>query len=151
MTTAPIQPYQGSYLTPSPEHATVADAMHPGVLFCPADASLTTVARMMATHHVHCAAVEGTETDHGERIVWGIVSDLDVVRAMDWDNEEPVAGELAHAAPVTVAPTDSLTDAARVMSETDTHHLVVVSGPRERPVGILSSLDIAGVVAWGRG
>jgi CBS domain-containing protein len=47
-----IDRYHGSYLMPSLEHATVADAMHPGILSCHADASLTDVARIMATHHV---------------------------------------------------------------------------------------------------
>ena len=146
-----IQPYQGSYLTPSAEHATVADAMHSGVLYCPADASLTMVARMMATHHIHCVAVEGVMSDSGDPTVWGIVSDLDVVREIDWSTEEPTAGELAHTAPISVRADDRLIEAAKLMSESDVHHLVVVSGPHQRPVGVLSSLDVAGVVAWGRG
>jgi CBS domain-containing protein len=30
-------------------------------------------------------------------------------------------------------------------------HLVVIEAESERPVGILSTLDIAGVLAWGEG
>ena len=56
-----FQPH-GSYLTQSLEHATVSDAMHPGILSCEPDASLTEVAKMMATHHVHC----GQTADHRE-------------------------------------------------------------------------------------
>lgn len=36
-------PRHGSYLMPSLEHATVADAMHPGILSCEPDATLTDV------------------------------------------------------------------------------------------------------------
>lgn len=80
--TTTIQPFHGSYLMPSLEHATVADAMHPGILSCPADASLTDVARMMGTHHVHSVAVIGiSRNKSGESLVWGIISDLDLVRA----------------------------------------------------------------------
>ncbi|MHB1570906.1 MAG: hypothetical protein ACYC0H_17120 [Solirubrobacteraceae bacterium] len=65
-----VQPYHGSYLMPSLEHATVADAMHPGILSCEADAPLIEVARAMATHHVHSIAVMGIshEAEGGERL-----------------------------------------------------------------------------------
>lgn len=68
--TTTIQPYHGSYLMPSLEHATVADAMHPGILSCQADATLTDVARIMGTHHVHSVAVMGiSENQSGESLV----------------------------------------------------------------------------------
>ena len=41
-----IQTYHGSYLMPSLEHATVSDAMHPGILSCEPDATATEVARL---------------------------------------------------------------------------------------------------------
>ena len=66
---------------PSLEHATVADAMHPGILSCEPDATLTEVAQMMATHHVHCIAVVGISHEEPRVLVWGIISDLDLVRA----------------------------------------------------------------------
>jgi hypothetical protein len=47
--TTKLQPYQGSYLTPSLEKATVRDAMRTGVMGCEPDLPATTVARMMAT------------------------------------------------------------------------------------------------------
>ena len=40
--------HHGSYLMPSLEHATVSDAMHPGILSCEPDATATEVARLMA-------------------------------------------------------------------------------------------------------
>jgi CBS domain-containing protein len=39
--------------------------------------------------------------------------------------------------------------AVGLMSGYDTAHLVVTEG--ERPVGIVSTLDIAGALAWGHG
>ena len=68
--TTRIQPYRGGYLTPCFEHATVADAMRTGVMSCPHDVPATTVARMMATHHIHSVVVEGAHNDpvHGERL-----------------------------------------------------------------------------------
>jgi CBS domain-containing protein len=147
-----VQAYQGSYLTPALEHATVLDAMHPGVLTCAPDASLVDVARMMATHHVHAVAVLGIDAPEHARLVWGIVSDLDVVRAAQTAGTETVtAGKVAATEPVTVDADEPLLTAAQVMQEHDVHHLVVVSGRDPRPIGILSSLDVAGVIAWGRG
>jgi CBS domain-containing protein len=91
-----IQPYHGSYLMPSLEHATVADAMHPGILSCEADATVTDVARMMATHHVHCVAVmHPAHDDPSDSYVWGITSDLDLVGAGVSPSGEESAGALA--------------------------------------------------------
>jgi CBS domain-containing protein len=49
-------------LYPSLGELRVADAMHPGLISCPPDAPLRTVARMMATYRVHTILV----TSHGE-------------------------------------------------------------------------------------
>ena len=59
MSEGSVESTHGSYLLPHFEHATVADAMHPGILSCDPDATLTEVARMMSTHHVHCIVVRG--------------------------------------------------------------------------------------------
>jgi len=84
-----------SYLMPSLEHATVADAMHLGILSCEPDATLTDVATMMATHHVHCIAVVGISHEEPECFVWAIISDLSLVQAGIADGAEPSARELA--------------------------------------------------------
>jgi CBS domain-containing protein len=146
-----MQPYQGSYLTPSFEHATVADVMTPGVLSCPPDAPIATVARTMATHHIHAVVVDGVREDpvRGERLVWGVVSDLDLARAALGGEETSTAGDVAVTEPIAVEPSAPLRVAARLMDEHRTTHLVVVD--RERPVGMISSLDVAGACAWGRG
>jgi CBS domain-containing protein len=150
MTTS-IQPFQGSYLMPSLDKATVGDVMRPGVMSCPPEFPAAVVARTMATHHIHAVVVDGLRRDptHGEELVWGVVSDMDLVRAArSADIEDLTAGELAVTEPVVVEPRLSLAEATRLMDEHDTAHLVVVDDGR--PVGMVSSLDVAGVLAWGR-
>jgi CBS domain-containing protein len=148
--TAKLQPYQGSYLTPSLETATVSDAMRTGIMSCEPDLPAATVARMMATHHIHAVVVEGIHHDsvRGERLTWGIVSDTDLLRAARAGIEDLTVVEIAATEPVTVEASLPLLDALRLMDEHETTHLIVADGGR--PVGILSTLDIAGVLAWGR-
>jgi CBS domain-containing protein len=145
-----IPPYHGSYLMPRLEHATVSDAMHPGILSCEADATLTDVARLMATHHVHCVAVMGISHEpHGEKLVWGIISDLDLVRAGIRTPADRLAGGLAQRPVISVEPTMPLRDAGELMLSNAATHLVVIDPELQRPTGILSTLDVAGVLAWG--
>jgi len=139
---------------PAFERATVKDAMHPGILTCSPDATLAEVARTMADHQVHCVAVLGVSLHaQPERLVWGILSDLDLIRAVHAHGVEgPTAGEVAATEPATVAAGEPLALAAQMMAEHDVHHLVVVSGSgaEAQPVGIVSSLDLAAVVARSR-
>ena len=149
MFTTAIQQLHGSYLMPSFEHATVSDAMHPGILSCDADASLTEVARLMATHHVHCIAVMGVAHEaHGERLVRGIISDQDLLRA-GVQRSEQTAEAIALQPIVAVEPTMPLREAGELMLARDASHVVVIDPERQRPVGVLSTLDMAGVLAWG--
>ena len=145
-----IQPYRGSYLMPAFERASVADAMHPGVMSCAPDAPLLTVAQTMATHHVHCLVVAGIATDDAgaDHLVWGLVSDLDIVRAAESGIEGKTAADAARTEVVTVDPSTPLAEVARLMDEHGTAHLLVTSGGQ--PAGVISSLDVAGVLAWGR-
>src|SRR4051794_17469705 len=108
---APLETYPGSYLTSSFDRATIVDAMHPGIITCPPETPLATVARMMATHHVHCVMVLGIEPGRLEHLAWGIVSDLDLVRAAAIDGDQGTAGQFASTPAVTVSTDDSLTDA----------------------------------------
>jgi CBS domain-containing protein len=148
--TSPIQPYPGSYLTPSFPTTTVADVMRAGVMSCLPDAPAVEVARTMATHHIHAVVVEGVSLDavRGERLVWGVVSDLDLARAAYTGIEGLRAADLAATEPVTIGPVTLLTDAAQTMDEHATAHLIVTED--ERPIGVISTLDIAGALAWGR-
>jgi len=146
-----LLPHQGSYLTPSLEHATVAEAMHPGILSCPADASLVEVARLMAGHHVHCIAVTGIAPEGGGRsVVWGIISDLDLVRAGVRTGADRTAGALALAPVISVGTDTPLLEAGELMITHEVSHVVVLHPVTQLPIGILSTLDIAGVIAWGQ-
>src|SRR5690348_5285275 len=98
--TATIEPYQGSYLIPAFEEATVGEAMRPGVISCPPDAGAVDVARLMATSHVHCVV-----TRRGDG--WGLITAMDVLRDAIGGNGDTTAADLARA-PITVAVSDAL-------------------------------------------
>ena len=152
MSLSTTQPYHGSYLMPSIEQATVGDAMHPGILSCDRDATLTEVARMMASHHVHCVAVTGLSQDQSpEPLVWGLISDFDLIEAGLDSASEQTAGTLAKQPIFSVKPSTAVHAAGQLMLTHGTGHLVVVDPETERPIGILSTLDIAGILAWGEG
>ena len=139
---------QGSFLIPAFEHAKVADAMRPGVIACRPETPLKTVARMMADNHVHSVIVSRPGSESGGK-PWGVVSDLDLVRA-GGEAEDLTAGQTCATEVVSVAPDETLTRAVQLMSEHDTSHLIVVDPRWDDPVGVLSTLDLAGIIAWGR-
>jgi CBS domain-containing protein len=149
MSVANTQPYRGSYLMPSFDHATVADAMHPGILGCEPDTSLSEVAQIMATHHVHCVAVIGISHEEPECGVWGVISDLDLVRAGIRNGVGTTARTLAEQPLVTVEPTVPVREASELMLAHQVTHLVVIQTGSGRPIGILSTADVAAVIAWG--
>ncbi len=144
------EPAHGSYLLPHFDHATVADAMHPGILSCDAEATLTEVTRMMSTHHVHCIVVRRDAGGHqDESLAWGIVSDFDVLRAGMRQAAEDTAETLALQPVISVETSMALRDAAELMLSNAASHVVAINPETRRPVGILSTLDVAGVLAWG--
>jgi CBS domain-containing protein len=104
----------------------------------------------MATHHVHSVVVGGIATDASgeDHLIWGLVSDMDVVRAAESGIEGHTAADAARTEVVTVEPSTPLAEAAKLMDQHDTAHLLVISGGQ--PAGVISSLDIAGALAWGR-
>jgi CBS domain-containing protein len=148
MSTFPIQTARGSYLTPRYENATVADVMRHGVITCTPETTLRTVARMMASYHVHAVVVTEAEGD-GDITPWGLVSDFDILRAAHAGAEDLTAGQVSRSAAVMVSPADTLERAAELMREHGTGHLVVISPSDNRPVGVVSTLDVAGALAWG--
>jgi len=123
----------------------VAEVMHRGVVSCSAEESLETVAALMSAEQIHCVIVVH-DGDPGS--LWGVVSDLDLVAAA---SVRPLAdqraGGTAMRPAVTVAPSASLDAAASLMTRTGVAHLVVVDPVERRPVGVLSTLDLAGALA----
>ena len=120
----------------------VLNALQLGLIECPEHADVRTVARTMAEHGVHCVIVRGTEPDD-----WSIVSDLDLMAALRPELAEATAGRLAATDSLVVDPLDSLEHAAQLMSEHQTTHAVVVDPVTSRPIGILSTLDVARLLA----
>lgn len=138
---------EGSYVTPSIDHAVVKDAMRPELLTCPPDAALREVARTMASEHVHSVVVSGGL--EGER-KWGIVTDMDLMRAVREDMDQRTAASAAVSEFLSVAPDEPLERAVQTMIEHDVTHLVVVDPRSDKAVGVLSTLDVAGLLAWGQ-
>lgn len=140
---------EGSTAGPSLDQLTVADAMHPGVVTCPLVTPLPTVARMMATYRIHAVIVFSEESeDVSGAELWGVVSDLDLVKAASaGELADRTAGGTAVTPVVTVERDDPLARAAQLMSEHEITHLVVVDPELTRPIGVLSTLDVARALA----
>ena len=149
VTDTAFQPIYGQYLMPPLCHATLTHAMHPGTVSCPVDATLTDVARLMATHHVHCIAVMGTSRDRqGERLGWGLIPHLEVMRAGIRAGPEESAGALAVEPMISVGPSTGLSEAAELMLKHGVSHIAVTDSVTQRPTVILSTIDVIGALAW---
>ena len=140
-------PSPSSQATETLARLPVRSAMQLGLFNCAADDGLAAVARTMAEQRVHSVVVaDVSRRDHaGEHLAWGIVSDMDLMRALE-GGADATAGEVAATEIVVVSPRDSLAQAVQLMTDHDTAHLVVASPETGRPVGMISSLDIAAAV-----
>ena len=130
------------------ETDTVGDAMSRGVISCPPDTPLRVVARMMAMHGVHAIFVFDTD-DEAPRL-WAVVSDLDLVAATQLDLDTLTAGETAVTPLVSVAADRSIAEAGSLMAQYGIAHLAVTEPGSRRPIGVISTLDIARAVASAR-
>lgn len=124
----------------------VADAMTSGLISCTPDTPLRAVGRIMAQEHIHAVYVFDYDTENAVEC-WGLVSDLDLVAATGGDIDQRSAGESAVTPLVTVRSDDSLARAAQLMNEYNVAHLAVLDPATRRPIGVLSTLDLARVVA----
>jgi CBS domain-containing protein len=138
------QPAGGSYRIPSLRHARVSDAMRPGVVMCSSDTPMRDVARMMVTNHIHAVVVRGVR-DSG---AWGVVTDRDLL-AVAPGAEDQSAGATASEVLVTVSPDEPLEAARELMQAHSVSHVMVVDPGSNEPLGVVSTLDVAGIVAWG--
>ncbi len=121
--------------------------MHHGVLTCARDASLADVAALMVSRRVHCLVVTD-QLDHADSL-WGVVSDLDLVAAAGVrDLDEQTAEASAATVALTISPEETLQRAAQLMTEHGTAHLIVVDWAH-RPVGVISTLDVAAALGGG--
>jgi CBS domain-containing protein len=123
----------------------VADVMHPGLISCPPETPLRTVARMLAMYRVHAVVVfprHMGDVDHA--LAWGVISDLDVARAaQEGDLDRLTAGAAAASAVRTVDVAAPLDEAVAAMVAESVSHAIVVDPRTGRPVGMLSTLDVA--------
>jgi CBS domain-containing protein len=134
------------------EAATVGDVMSRGVISCPPETPLRVVARMMATFGVHAIFVfEHTDEDDEASHLWAVVSDLDLVAATRLDLDSLTAGATAITPLVTVAADSSLAEAGSLMAQYGIAHLAVIDPSSGRPIGVISTLDIARAIAAGLG
>jgi CBS domain-containing protein len=130
---------EGVPAAPSLSSGCVVDVMHHGVIVCEPGDPLSRVAELMSEHGIHSVVV-GPEAG----ALWGIVTDLDLVAAASVrELAEQTAGATAVTPIVAVSPEDTLQWAAQLMTEHAVAHLVVVEPATGRPVGVLSTLDLA--------
>lgn len=141
----------GSEALPVPfEEARVGDAMSRGVISCTPETPLRVVARMMATFGVHAIFVfEHQDEDDEARSLWAVVSDLDLVAATRLDLDTLTAGATAVTPLVTVAADGVIGEAADLMAQHGVAHLAVIDPASRRPIGVISTLDVARAVAAG--
>jgi CBS domain-containing protein len=130
------------------ERATVGDVMSRGVISCPAETPLRVVARLMATYGVHAIFVmEHTDEDDEAPRLWAVVSDLDLVAAARLDLDSLTAGATAVTPFVTVDADGSIAEAGSLMAQHGIAHLAAVDPDSRRPIGVISTLDIARALA----
>jgi CBS domain-containing protein len=136
-------------LSDSLQGLSVADAMHSGLVTCPPEASLRTVARLLATYRVHGVVVfPRHEADAGPVSAWKVISDVDIAwAASTLDLDAATAADLTGGAVRCVQPDQSLASAVTMMLTVGVTHVIVVDRPHGRPVGILSTLDVARAIA----
>lgn len=125
----------------------VSDAMTTGVIRCAPHTPLRHVAAIMTEERVHAVYVfdYGDEDDVAPEL-WGLVSDLDLVAAARGDIDARTAHDASVTPLVDVRSDDSLDRAAQLMSEHGVSHLAVLEPGTRRPIGVLSTLDIARIL-----
>lgn len=136
-------------IEPGLQDATAAELMNPGVISCPPETPLRTVARMMAHFHIHAVVVRTVESEADEAVgLWGIVSDADLIRAAArGDVDGRSAGGTARTPLVIVYPHEPVEHVAQLMEERAVTHALVVSPGSEEPLGVISTLDVARAIA----
>jgi CBS domain-containing protein len=118
--------------------------MHAGVITCSPDATLRAVAGILAAHRIHAVVVASQD----ESAPVAVVTDRDVVFAHSRRQLDSVtARDAATEATITVRADAELEHAAELMAHFGTSHVIVTEGGSGKPVGVLSSLDVAAAVA----
>jgi hypothetical protein len=108
-----------------------------------------TVAQAMTAHHIHALVVGGItpEPPAADQPAWGLISDMDLIRAVPAGIRAHTAGEFARDEAVGIEQCTTLTGAASLMINHDPAHLVVTDGGT--PIVMVSTLDLAASLALG--
>ena len=81
-------------------------------------------------------------------LTWGLLTDVDLLAARH-RIAHAEAADIARSDLVTVEAGEPLERAATLMVEHGLSHVLVLGSPAGVPVGVLSTLDVAGILAWG--
>lgn len=125
---------------------TVREAMHPGIMACTPTATLAEVAHVMASCQVHSVSVVAAGAE-GPPSIAGLLSDVDLLRWATSGTTHLPAGAIASEPAAWVGPDATVHEAAQAMADQGVTHLVVVDPGRHAPLGIISALDVAKVLA----
>jgi CBS domain-containing protein len=132
---------------PRLDRALVRERMHPGVVTCAPATPLGVVAATMAHRRLHAMVVLGLQpAGASDVLLWGVLESLDLAGAARTWNSAREAGDLTRRDPVVIDDSDTMLEAARLMDRHDASHLIVADRSG-RPSGMLSTLDVAGVLA----
>jgi CBS domain-containing protein len=107
---------------PRLDRVAVRGVMHAGVITCEPDARVNEIADLLAAHRVHCLVVRAIA---GGRLTWGMISDMDLMRAVDAGDGSLTAAQLAATESLMIDSAESVERAARLMVEHDVSHLIV--------------------------
>lgn len=126
----------------------VEDAMTSGLISCAPETPLRAVAQIMAERHVHAVYVFDYGNEDDETVeLWGLVSDIDLVAAARGGFDELTARDSSVTPLLTIRSDERLDRAAQLLAENGVSHLAVVDPHTLRPCGVLSTLDVARVLA----
>jgi CBS domain-containing protein len=130
----------------------VLDVMSSPIRSCAPGLSVEDAAALMADEKIHCLAVVEMPEDPAEpERFLGVLSDLDLVKALDGPAAAGAVAELADAPVESVAADAPLREAVHQMHESRAQHLVVVARGSGRAIGMLSTLDVLRALTDGLG
>ncbi|UGS34415.1 CBS domain-containing protein [Capillimicrobium parvum] len=131
------------------ERARARDVAHLGMIAVSPATSVHDLAAILARHRIHCATVMGRPpAAAGGHLGWSVASDLDVLGAVVGGQGDARARDIAATEPLTVDSNDPLDVVAGRLVEHATSHAVVTDA-EGWPMGIVSTLDVIGVLAIG--
>ena len=127
----------------------VRDAMSMPIVTCAPGTPLREVAGLMTENGVHSVVVlhpACADAAPAHRR-WGVLSALDLGAAAPGGERDAAAGSAAGSPQAVVGADDTLATAAQLMAEYRTAHLLVAQEGADEPVGVVSALDVARVLA----